>query len=898
MFRVLLISCVVFSATAVSARPPYRQALKRVYGNPLPRAMQTCSTCHLTRQQSDEPAEFDETAPPHNVFGLRLIELAEERDTPGSAADIAVRLEQAGPEDADGDSISNDVEILSGHAPGNATDRPSAAVVESVVGHVAQLTRMRRGYRWSPFTAVQQPQLSVAPEDRWSLNPIDLFIAQKHVDRQLDPRPAATRPILLRRVSLDLLGLPPSPATLHRFLDDPDPDAYEQVVDRLLASPQHGERWGRHWMDVWRYSDWAGWTGGKQIRDSQPHIWRWRDWIVESLNADKPYDRMLTEMLAADELWPTDPDALRATGFLARNYKKLSREVWMQDTVQHTLQAFTGLTVGCARCHDHMYDPISQEEYYRLRAIFEPHNVRLERVPSQADTTLDGIARVFDAELAATTYLFRKGDDRDPDKERVITPGVLEILGDIPYKVQPVALPPAAYYPALRPHVQQQLLAAVRQKIAQAKKTADTTPERLAALQAELHSVETRIAADVARYAGPVTPQVTELANLAAKAEREAAFASTVATVAAATAKRDAARAALQGGDSNQKKALAEAEQALKQALAKRDKASTALGESKASYTPLTPVYPQRSSGRRSALAQWLTHPDHPLTARVAANQIWMRHLGQPLVPTVLDFGQNGEPPTHPALLDWLAAEWMRPPTMSPSSPGGWSMKRLHRLIVTSQTYRMASTPDTRNLRMDPDNRWLWRVASRRMEAELVRDGILFVSGNLDLAQGGPDIDHAVGLSVRRRSLYFRHAQEKQMEFLKMFDCAAVSECYQRKESIVPQQALALVNSKITFQQARKIARRLHTQAGSDQVRFATAAFELVLSRPPTSEEISVTVAFLTQQRDLLVATGSKLAATGGALSDLSKPSGDPSLRSRENFVHVLLNHNDFVTIR
>ena len=184
------------------------------------------------------------------------------------------------------------------------------------------------------------------------------------------------------------------------------------------------------------------------------------------------------------------------------------------------------------------------------------------------------------------------------------------------------------------------------------------------------------------------------------------------------------------------------------------------------------------------------------------------------------------------------------------------------------------------------------------MEAEVVRDGILFVSGNLDLRQGGPDIDHALGLSVRRRSLYFRHAQEKQMEFLKMFDCAAVSECYQRKESIVPQQALALVNSEITFRQARKIARRLHTQAGSDQVRFATAAFEQVLSRPPTSDEVSVSVGFLTQQRDLLAATGSKLVATGGALSDLSKPSGAPALRSRENFVHVLLNHNDFVTIR
>ena len=899
MLRALMFGSLLWFAGAAVARPPYKQALKRSYGDALPRTMQACSTCHLTAQQVDDPDAFDDTAPPHNPFGLRLVQLAEELDAEGLPADIVTRLDHLGPEDSDADGISNDVEILSGHAPGISGEVPTAAVAAAVAQRLQTLVRQRAGYRWKPFQVVAQPPLPAIRSAVWNLNPIDTFIAQQHHSRGLNPRPAAPRATLLRRVSLDLVGLPPTPATLHRFLEDRSPDAYARVVDRLLASPHYGERWGRHWMDVWRYSDWAGWTGGKQIRDSQPHIWRWRDWIVESLNDDKPYDQMLTEMLAADELSPTDPEALRATGFLARNYKKLSREVWMQDTVHHTLQAFLGLTVGCARCHDHMYDAISQEEYYRLRAVFEPHQVRLDRVAHEPDTAVDGLARVFDSNLTATTYLFRKGDDRDPDKDRPITPGVLGLLGDLPYDVQPVALPPAAYYPALQTHVRSQLLDAARSRVKQAQAAVSTAaPEDLQAAQAALHALQARIAADTAKYSDPVAPTAEALALVAASSERDATFAAAEAAVATATRKRDSARAALTDDDVKAKQTLAVAEQALAKAIKTHHAADQARRKPGTTYTPLGPVYPQQSSGRRAALAGWITHPENPLTARVAANQIWMRHLGQPLVPTVLDFGQNGKPPTHPALLDWLAAELMQTGSGPSSSSAAWSMKRLHRAIATAQTYRMASTPDADNLSVDPDNRWLWRILSRRMEAELVRDGILYVGGSLDVTQGGPDIDQAVGLTVHRRSLYFRHAQEKQMPFLKIFDCAAVGECYQRKESIVPQQALALVNNELTFNQARNIARQLQLDASNDATGFITAAFERVLSRPPTSAELSVSRAFLTQQQNRLLATGVRLAQTGGALSDLAKPSSDPSLRSRENLVHVLLNHNDFVTIR
>ena len=294
---------------------------------------------------------------------------------------------------------------------------------------------------WNPFERVEPPEVPVVKSRGWVRNPIDAFIAAEHEARGLTPRPEASRPVLLRRLYLDLTGLPPTPEELHAFLDDEVPDAYEKVVDRLLASPRYGERWGRHWMDVWRYSDWAGW--GKQVRDSQPHIWHWRDWIVESLNGDKPYDRMVVEMLAADEDCPDDLDALRATGYLARNFKLLSREKWMQDVVDHTVQAFLGVTLGCARCHDHMYDPILQKEYYQVRAIFEPHQVRIDRVPGVLDTAKDGIPRAYDAQLDAKTLLFVRGDDRNPTGDP-LSPGVPESLGGS-FEVKPVVAAPRGH---------------------------------------------------------------------------------------------------------------------------------------------------------------------------------------------------------------------------------------------------------------------------------------------------------------------------------------------------------------------------------------------------------------------------------------------------------------------
>jgi hypothetical protein len=286
-------------------------------------------------------------------------------------------------------------------------------------------------------------------------------------------------------------------------------------------------------------------------------------------------------------------------------------------------------------------------------------------------------------------------------------------------------------------------------------------------------------------------------------------------------------------------------------------------------------TYPKTSTGRRLALARWIADRHNPLTARVAMNHIWLRHFGQAIVPSVFDFGRNGRPPSHPALLDWLAAEFM---------DRGWSMKAMHRLIVTSSTYRQASTPDPINLAIDRDNTYLWRMTPRRVEAEVVRDCVFHVAGQLDLTLGGPDIDHALGLAAPRRSLYFRHAAEKQMEFLRIFDCAAVTECYQRKESIMPQQALALANSELALKQASLLAQTLTAKTGDDAAAFTTAAFESVLSRPPTAEELRECTAFL--------------LPSAPRYTDGKTATPDLAQRRRANLVHVLLNHHEFVTIR
>ncbi|HZJ15043.1 MAG TPA: DUF1549 domain-containing protein, partial [Chthoniobacteraceae bacterium] len=390
------------------ATPANKAALARHYEKFLGSGLDRCTTCHKPSPLKD-PQSLDEF--PHNPFGDRLRVLGEELEKAGKSRSIPTRLALVAGEDCDGDGADNETELLAGTNPGDAEQKPSSDQLSKLAQLRVEWQQFLSSYRWKPFDRVARPAIPIVQNADWVRTPIDAFIADEHAHRGLTPRPTTSKPVLLRRVYLDLIGLSPTPKEQRAFADDLSSDAYERVVDRLLADPRYGERWGRHWMDIWRYSDWAGWTDGKQVRDSQRHIWRWRDWIVESLNTDKSYDRMILEMLAGDELAPEDPATLRATGFLVRNYKMLSREQWLEDTVKHTAQAFLGITLGCAKCHDHKTDPIPQTDYYQVRAIFEPHQVRTDRLPGELDREKGGIVRVYDVEKPPPTYFFNRGDE-------------------------------------------------------------------------------------------------------------------------------------------------------------------------------------------------------------------------------------------------------------------------------------------------------------------------------------------------------------------------------------------------------------------------------------------------------------------------------------------------------
>ena len=966
---------------------------------------------------------------------------------------------------------------------------------------------------WAFQPPVRPPVPSVKNAERLA-NPIDAFLAIKQEQEKLRPVGPADKRILLRRVSLDLIGLPPTREETDAFLADDSRDAYDKVVRRLLASPHYGERWGRHWMDIWRYSDWFGL--GKQLRNSQKHMWHWRDWIVESLNDDKGYNRMMLEMLAADEIAPTDQQTLRATGFLARQYYLFNRTTWLDETIEHTSKAFLGLTMNCVKCHEHKYDPIPMVDYYRMRAFFEPYQVRLDALPGETDLEKNGLPRIFDAHLDVPTYVHQRGDAGNPDESKVIPPGIPDVLSFGDLGIEPVSLPPRAHNPALQPYVledqlrvahsridaAQKALAKAKQQLVQAEKAAATvaanttsdvatdgkpflldgfdepqpeawktgpgewkhsdgklTQSKTGSARAYLRSTanhpqdfEARLkfktlggdkwrsvglAFDVVDgrekmvYLSAVTPGsklqvsyntgtnhtypptgaqsrtvtlnepyemtisvrgplinvsmngqhalayalpigreagVLELvafdaivefdslevrplpaeAKLIAAGEGAAAAQATTpagAKAALAIAERALASATLYpatlrtsyGADvarlsvppagnsaaliqaaaaaarayelaqaeeavarSEQKLATAAektkgtAQKELKTAQTKRDAARKALdapGEKymslRASSKALEAVtekedsrlapYPTTSTGRRSALGRWLGDRRNPLTARVAVNHVWLRHFGQPLVETVTDFGLQAKQPLHHELLDWLAVEFME---------NNWSMKHLHSLIVSSNAYQLSSSGlgvDAVTKEADPENDYYWRRKPIRMQSQVIRDTVLHLAGVLDPTLGGATINPLQEDTRYRRSLYFTHSRDGRNKFLSMFDDADILTCYRRSESVVPQQALALANSKLALTMSRKIAARISEEhKDADDDRFIQAAFESILALQPTSDETNACREALEQTRSTL---------------DQKAPE-EATRRARENLVHALLNHNDFITVR
>ena len=649
------------------ATPANKTALARHYDSFLADSLNRCTACHLPSGVKN-PESLDEF--PHNPFGKRLRALARELDSKS----IPERLKAAATEDSDDDGIPNEAEILLGHNPGDPQDKP--ADLARLDEKQKRFAEFLNSYRWEPFRTVARPAVPNAGSG-WARNEIDSFIAAAHSEHGLKPRPQAPKEILLRRAYIDLIGLNPTPEERRRFLADKSSDAYERLVDRLLEDPRYGERWGRHWMDIWRYSDWAGWSGGNQIRDSQPHIWRWRDWIVESLNADKPYDQMLREMLAADELAPGDTNALRATGFLVRNYKKLSREQWLDDTIKHSSQAFLGVTIGCAKCHDHRTDPISQEEYYRYRALFEPHNVRIDRIPGQLDRSKNGLVRAYDADLEKATYFFERGDERKPDTNRVMQPGVPRALrwaSSPPLAIEPITLPESAAHPDRRGFVIADTLAASEKSLEETRTAHKGTP-----------SHETELALALAETKHEALLRLLRIEELDESGESNSTERAHLAASTAELQKKAAlldAKLALHGAESAERKLAADSKAKksdLDSAQRKVAEAGKALAEAQMNFekswgTEFTPrpveEFPATSTGRRAAFARWLTDTRNPLAARVAVNHIWLRHFGRGIVTTPENFGALGASPSHPELLDWLAAEFMS---------GGWSMKSFHR---------------------------------------------------------------------------------------------------------------------------------------------------------------------------------------------------------------------------
>jgi Protein of unknown function (DUF1549)/Protein of unknown function (DUF1553)/Planctomycete cytochrome C len=770
---------------------------------------------------------------------------------------------------------------------------------------------------WS-YHPPARPTVPKVRNAAWVRNPVDAFVAAGQESQGLSPVPATDKSTLLRRVYLDLVGLPPTRDELLAFLADGSPQAYEAVVDRLLASPQYGERWARHWMDVWRYSDWSGYK--EEIRNSARHIWRWRDWIVESLNADKGYDRMATEMLAGDEVAPTDPNTLRATGFLVRNWEKFNRNTWLEATIEHTAKAFLGVTMNCCRCHDHKFDPISQREYFQFRAIFEPHEVRTERVPEQPDVLKDGLARVCDMKPEAPTYLLERGDEKRPKKDEVIKPGMPEALG-APLKIEPVDLPVTAYYPALQEFALKEgeaqatqgvsqaegALTKAQTAIATAKKkgdekslaglvaAAELAAKQLATARAAQASLAARIAAEKAKYGLTANANAKQLARAASKAERELALCRAQEQKAVDEQELMTAKSALKPGDAAAANAVAAAEKKVADAAAALTAAHAALAEPNETYAALGEQLPHQSTGRRLAFAKWLTNRQNPLAARVAINHIWLRHFGAPLVDNMFDFGLRSPQPGNQPLLDWLSVELM---------DHGWQMKHIHRLLVTSNAYRMGSTASSTsaaNVAIDRDNHYLWRMNTRRLESELVRDSIFYVAGNLDLTRGGPDFACALASTTPRRSIYFQHASEKQNKFLELFDTASVNECYRRSESVVPQQALALANSDVTLNESRLLARKSTDLATKEKGKapdqaFVLIAYEQILGRVPSTAELTECRDFLRTQAELLHAPAKLTKIAGGPNASVAA-SADPIQRARENLTLVLYNHNDFVTI-
>jgi hypothetical protein len=718
---------------------------------------------------------------------------------------------------------------------------------------------------FEPLQRTKVPQLTKLKN--WGRNSIDSFIGQKLEAAGIQPSPSADRLTILRRVTYDLTGLPPTPAEQSAFLADKSPDAYTKVVDRLLASPRYGERWAQHWLDLVRYSE----TEGFKHDGLRPDAHRYRDYVVRAFNDDLPYDRFIRQQLAGDELEPKNPDALVATGLVrlypedinASNMVQQRQEI-LDDITENTTLTFMGLTVGCARCHDHKFDEIKQTDYYRLQACFAA-------ILPDDETSL------------ATKSQVEEYDHRMHEWEQATKPlreAIDSELADEREAARQEAI--SAYDP-------------------ETKAAIDTPRERRSCLQKQLVAeaeewIESRIARAYKRCSPEerklYDKQVEELAKFDKLKPEPLPTAMTVTDGDG----QAPATCVLEGG--NYLKPGKEVLPGFPEFLG-------------ASQPEIKPAGEKPSStGRRAALAEWLSRPDNPMTARVMVNRIWEHHFGQGIVATPNDFGAMGGNPSHPELLDWLASEFVA---------NGWHLKPIHRLMVLSATYCQSSKVDPAStiqaaaLAADAANDLLWHARRQRLEGEEVRDAQLDVSGQLNLRMYGPSAqpelpqvlaDTRYGWDTdqkaadrNRRSIYVLAKRNMRLPMLAAFDQPDMqNSCPRRSCTITAPQALELLNGELTEEAARAWSGKLLSKCGNDEAKLVREAYAEAYGRPPQASEIKAAEKFVDQQT-------TEIAAEKKPMDDKELPTPMPQKIDRAkaaaivDFCHAIMCSNEFLYV-
>ncbi len=638
------------------------------------------------------------------------------------------------------------------------------------------------------FQPPQAPSIPTPQVQPASTNPIDLFVLSKLQQANLQPSPPATPRELLRRAVFDLTGLPPDPARVERYLNNPSPNRYEELIEELLNSPQYGEKWGRHWLDLVRYAE----SNSYERDNPKPNAWRYRDYVVQSLNADKPFNRFITEQLAGDELPGDNPEAITATGYYRLGIwddeptdREQARLDGLDDIITTTSQTFLGLTLDCARCHDHKIDPFPQSDYYRLLAFFD--NINHYRNGGPTDEAV-----IFNDNQSRQHYEDQLLAQQRRKKE------LQEEITELEHRF-------ATLYEADGNHLESehqipQLLEEHGDRILGTGPTATYKARKAALKEVEQEKVPVDKALCVTE-AGP-TPPATHI-RIRGNAHVE--------------------------GD--------EVQPGFPSILGFPDPQIHSGNHAK-------------TTGRRSVLANWIASPQNPLTARVLVNRVWQHHFGRGLVRTPNDFGLQGAKPTHPGLLDWLSLEFVRQ---------GWSLKHLHRLIMTSQTYQMASNPNAEALAADPENDLFWRFNVRRLTAEEIRDSILAITGELNPKMAGPSIyvkipdEILAGQSVpgrgwgesptaeqNRRSIYIHVKRSLLSPILEGFDLAETDRTTPvRFTSVQPTQALNMLNSDWLQEQAGHLARRIQTEYPDSLQSQIQRALYLATARNPEPHEIN-----------------------------------------------------------